>query len=52
MHGDAVLHRQRLAPATNNGHQFAWQDLLIVLAWGVAGALFALRRFSWSPSRA
>lgn len=38
-------------PATNGGRQFAWPDLLIVLAWGVAGVLFAVRRFSWAPSR-
>ena len=38
-------------PATNGGRQFAWPDLLIVLAWGVVGTLFALRRFTWYPSR-
>lgn len=38
-------------PATNGGRQFAWPDLLIVLAWGAAGTVFAVRRFSWSPSR-
>lgn len=38
-------------PATNGGRQVAWLDLLIVLAWGVAGTLVALRRFSWVPSR-
>jgi ABC-2 type transport system permease protein len=47
----ATAMQAAVAPATNNGRQFAWQDLLIVLAWGVAGTLFALRRFSWSPSR-
>jgi hypothetical protein len=26
-------------------------DMLIVAAWGVAGALFAMRRFSWSLSQ-
>lgn len=36
-------------PATNGGRQFAWPDLLIVLAWGAAGTLYAVRRFSWSP---
>jgi hypothetical protein len=40
-----------VAPVTNGGHAFNWPDLLIVLAWGAAGTLFALRRFSWSPSR-
>jgi ABC-2 type transport system permease protein len=39
-------------PRTNGGRQFAWPDLLIVAAWGVAGALYAVRRFSWSPSQA
>ncbi len=39
-------------PRTNGGRYFAWPDLLIVAAWGVAGALFAMRRFSWSPSQA
>lgn len=38
-------------PATNGGRQFAWPELLIVAAWGVAGTLFALRRFSWFPAR-
>jgi ABC-2 type transport system permease protein len=38
-------------PVANGGRQFAWPDLLIVLAWGVAGTLFALRRYSWTPSR-
>jgi hypothetical protein len=37
-------------PVTNGGRQFAWPDLLIVLAWGAAGTFFAVRRFSWSPS--
>jgi ABC-2 type transport system permease protein len=31
------------------GLGFAGQDLLIVAAWGVAGLLVALRRFSWLP---
>lgn len=38
-------------PVTNGGQRFAWPDLLIVLAWGVAGTLLSVRRFSWSPSR-
>ena len=37
--------------AANGGRQFAWEDLLIVLAWGVAGTVFAVRRFTWSPRR-
>ena len=39
-------------PRTNGGRQFAWSDLLVVIAWGIVGTLIALRRFSWSPSRA
>ena len=29
---------------------FAWDNLAYVAAWGVAGALLALRTFSWEPS--
>jgi ABC-2 type transport system permease protein len=47
----ATAMQAAVAPVTNGGQQFAWPELLIVLAWGVAGTLFALRRFSWSPSR-
>jgi ABC-2 type transport system permease protein len=31
------------------GLGFAGQDLLVVAAWGVAGLLVALRKFSWLP---
>jgi ABC-2 type transport system permease protein len=31
------------------GLGFDGQDLLIVVAWGVAGLLIALRKFSWQP---
>jgi ABC-2 type transport system permease protein len=47
----AVAMQAAFDPRTNGGHQFAWADLLIVAAWGAAGALFALRRFSWSPTQ-
>lgn len=47
----AVAMQAAFDPQTNGGRQLAWQDLLIVLAWGIAGALFALLRFSWSPSQ-
>jgi ABC-2 type transport system permease protein len=47
----AVAMQAAFDPQANGGRQLAWQDLLIVLAWGVAGALFALRRFSWSPAQ-
>jgi ABC-2 type transport system permease protein len=30
---------------------FAWADLLVVLAWGVAGLLLAVRFFPWEPRR-
>jgi hypothetical protein len=46
-----VAMQAALDPQTNGGRQLAWQDLLIVGAWGVAGALFALVRFSWSPAQ-
>lgn len=32
-----------------HGTGFAWADLAIVIAWGVAGLIIALRRFCWSP---
>lgn len=35
-------------PATQ-GAGFAWGDLAIVAAWGVAGLLIAVRTFSWAP---
>jgi ABC-2 type transport system permease protein len=28
---------------------FAWHDLAVLLAWGVLGALVAIRRFRWNP---
>jgi ABC-2 type transport system permease protein len=30
---------------------FAWKDVAIVAAWGVAGLIIAARRFSWEPRR-
>jgi ABC-2 type transport system permease protein len=32
------------------GSGFAWKDIGIVAVWGLAGLLFALRRFSWLPT--
>jgi ABC-2 type transport system permease protein len=32
-----------------HGAGFAWTELLIVAAWGAAGLVFAIRRFSWNP---
>jgi ABC-2 type transport system permease protein len=48
----AVAMQAAFDPRTNGGRQFAWPDLLIVAAWGVAGTLYAAFRFSWTPSRA
>jgi ABC-2 type transport system permease protein len=31
------------------GAGFAWRDLAIVVAWGLAGLVVAVRRFSWLP---
>jgi hypothetical protein len=39
------------SPQTNGGRYFAWGDMLIVAAWGVAGTLYAVRRFRWTPSQ-
>jgi hypothetical protein len=39
------------SPVTNGGRTFAWSDLGIVAAWGVAAAVFAARRFSWLPGQ-
>ena len=30
---------------------FSWRDVLIVALWGIAGIVFAARRFSWEPRR-
>ncbi len=30
---------------------WAWNDLLVVAVWGVAGAFVAVRRWQWSPRR-
>jgi len=35
-------------PATS---RYAWLDLAIVAAWGIAGVVLALRFFSWEPRR-
>jgi len=31
------------------GTAFHWNDVLIIAAWGIAGALLATRYFSWEP---
>ena len=38
-------------PATNGGSRFDGSALLVILVWGVAGVLFAIRHFSWVPRR-
>jgi hypothetical protein len=38
-------------PATNGGRRFDWSAILVIVIWGVAGMLFAMRRFSWAPRR-
>jgi ABC-2 type transport system permease protein len=40
-----------LIPGAHAG-SVAWEDLGIVAAWGIAGLVLALARFSWSPRRA
>lgn len=47
----AVAMQAAFDPQTNGGRQFGWGDLAIAAAWGVAGALYAVRRFSWTPSQ-
>jgi hypothetical protein len=38
-------------PATNGGSRFAVIPVLVVVAWGVAGLIIEVRRFSWVPRR-
>jgi ABC-2 type transport system permease protein len=47
----AVALQAAFVPATNHGTRFAVEPLLVVLAWGVAGLIVAVRRFSWVPHR-
>jgi ABC-2 type transport system permease protein len=47
----AVAMQAAFSPVTNGGRAFAWSDLGIVAAWGVAAAVFAARRFSWLPGQ-
>jgi ABC-2 type transport system permease protein len=32
-------------------HGWNWGDLAVVAAWGVVGAVVAVRRFRWDPRR-
>ena len=47
----AVALQAAFVPATNHGARFAVVPLLVVLAWGVAGLVIAVMRFSWAPRR-
>lgn len=45
----AVAMQAAFDPASNGGRTFAWTDLGIVAAWGIAAGVLAVRRFTWSP---
>ncbi len=47
----AVALQAAFVPATNGGQRFAVVPVLVVLAWGAAGMIIAVRRFSWVPRR-
>jgi ABC-2 type transport system permease protein len=47
----AVALQAAFVPATNGGQRFALVPVLVVLAWGVAGLIIAVRTFSWMPRR-
>jgi ABC-2 type transport system permease protein len=47
----AVALEAAFVPATNGGQRFALVPVLVVLAWGVAGLIIAVRKFSWMPRR-
>ena len=47
----AVALQAAFVPATNGGQRFAVVPVLVVLAWGVAGLIVAVRTFSWVPRR-
>jgi ABC-2 type transport system permease protein len=47
----AVALQAAFVPATNGGQRFALVPVLVVLAWGAAGMIIAVRRFSWVPRR-
>ena len=47
----AVALQAAFVPATNGGQQFALVPLLVVVAWGAAGLIIAVRTFSWVPKR-
>ena len=47
----AVALQAAFVPATNGGQRFAVVPLLVVVAWGIAGLIIAVRTFSWVPKR-
>jgi ABC-2 type transport system permease protein len=47
----AVALQAAFVPATNHGARFALVPILVLLAWGAAGLIIAVLRFSWSPRR-
>jgi ABC-2 type transport system permease protein len=47
----AVALQAAFVPATNGGARFAMVPVLVVLAWGAAGLIIAVLRFSWAPRR-
>jgi ABC-2 type transport system permease protein len=47
----AVALQAAFVPATNGGSRFAVIPVLVVVAWGVAGLIIEVRRFSWVPRR-
>src|ERR1700729_3056972 len=47
----AVALQAAFVPATNGGQRFALVPVLVVLAWGAAGLIIAVRKFSWVPRR-
>ncbi|WP_392749828.1 hypothetical protein [Streptomyces sp. LN590] len=40
---------QRLLEAFGAQTGFAWKSLGVLLVWGAAGAVVAVRRFRWEP---
>ena len=47
----AVALQAAFVPATNGGQRFAAVPLLVLVAWGVAGLIVAVRTFTWVPRR-
>ena len=45
------LRRVRPSHCARRWHGWSWGDLAVVAAWGVAGAIVAVRKFRWDPRR-